>query len=419
MWQSKAEHLRFDQRKSWTEIAIELQEYFPNVRIDKIKQKVRDYIRTTEQYRAEHSEEETYKETTQLKADGSFFSDKLIEIHAGEHLTPELLKAKHNLVPEEWEVVSYTNNLWHSQKKGGSLLTMYQSKLTVKPKTGLSYKAIDEHFSALDRTAKPLDIVYQKHENGLDVEVNIADLHLGKLCWHGDTGNNFDYKIARDTFYRIVNEIAGELQGKPIDRILFVWANDFFNSDTISKTTTAGTPQDTDIRWQKLFDVGVEMLVTAILTLVKIAPVTTFYTRSNHDETTCYHALKYLEAFFKSQKEVTINTSPMARKYYLLGNTLVGFAHGDKENPKKLAGIMPVEVPEQWAKARYREFHTAHLHSEHAIEEINGVIVRRISSPTATDTYHYENGYVGAVRKAQTFIYDKTRGLRQIINTIV
>ncbi len=63
--------------------------------------------------------------------------------------------------------------------------------------------------------------------------------------------------------------------------------------------------------------------------------------------------------------------------------------------------------------------HAAHLHSEHAINEANGVIVRRIASPTAADTWHYESGYVGAVRKAQTFIYDKERGLLQTINTPV
>jgi hypothetical protein len=103
------------------------------------------------------------------------------------------------------------------------------------------------------------------------------------------------------------------------------------------------------------------------------------------------------------------------------------FTHGNKEGREskskekasRLASVMPNESREMWSKARYHEVHAAHLHSEQATEEINGVIVRRISSPTATDTYHYESGYVGAVRKAQTFIYDKERGLKQVINTPV
>ena len=87
-----------------------------------------------------------------------------------------------------------------------------------------------------------------------------------------------------------------------------------------------------------------------------------------------------------------------------------------KEKPKRLSSLMPIEARELWSKAKYYELHCAHLHSEQAAEEINGVIVRRISSPTAIDTYHYKSGYIGAVRKAQTFIYDKERGLKQIIN---
>lgn len=53
------------------------------------------------------------------------------------------------------------------------------------------------------------------------------------------------------------------------------------------------------------------------------------------------------------------------------------------------------------------------------IQEISGVIVRRISSPTALDTWNTTHGYMGAVRKAQTFLYDKGRGLVQTINTPV
>ena len=239
------------------------------------------------------------------------------------------------------------------------------------------------------------------------VEVNIADLHLGKLAWHGDTPENYDYKIARDTYYQIIGEICERLQGLGgIEYITFVWANDFFNSDTIDNTTTGGTRQDVDVRWQKMWNVGVEMLVRGIEMLKQIAPVKTFYTPSNHDELNGYHALKYLEAWFRRYANVEINTDAYPRKYQLYGNTLIGYCHGDKENSKgtrekasRLASLMPIEAPLLWGQSRYRELHAAHLHSEQMIEEINGVIVRRISSPTAADTYHTTYGYLGNVRK--------------------
>lgn len=416
-WKEEALRLKFDEGKSWTELTNTLKHYFPDKTYEQAKEVIRTYIRRHARYK--EINKPTSKSSIEFK-NGNIISDKIIEICENEEMTPEFIIKAHGLNTDQWQVVSYKNNYWHSQVRGGTRLVMYQSKLTVKPKTdGISFEDIDNHFKTLDREYQTPQLIFKKGNRFKMAEVNIADLHFGKLCWRGDTGNNFDYKIARDMFYDIINRIASELQGKDLEFITFVWANDFFNSDTIEKTTTGGTPQDTDVRWQKLFNIGVEMLVNSISTLSQIAPVKTFYTASNHDEQTGYHALKYLQAWYRHDSNVEIDTSAMSRKYLLYGNTLLGFTHGDKEKPRNLSMLMPNEARELWGKAKYCEMHTAHLHSEHSVEEINGVIVRRISSPTATDTWHYVSGHVGAVRKAQTFIYDKEMGLLQIINTPV
>lgn len=257
----------------------------------------------------------------------------------------------------------------------------------------------------------------------LMAEVNIADLHLGKLCWHGDTPDNYDYKIARDMYYSIIKEVCKELKGRPIEYITFVWTNDFFNSDNEQKTTTGGTPQETDIREKKLYNVGCEMLVNGTSMLLGVAPVKTFYTPSNHDEQSSYHALKHLEAYYHDNPRLEINSDAYPRKYQLYGNTLIGYCHGQKENSRatkekasRLASLMPLEAKELWGQAKYYEMHAAHLHSEQMIQEINGVIVRRIASPTAADTWHTSGGWMGAVRKAQAFIYDREQGLKYTIN---
>lgn len=44
-WQEEAEHLKFDDGKSWAEIATELASYFPQLNPHQIREKVRDYIR--------------------------------------------------------------------------------------------------------------------------------------------------------------------------------------------------------------------------------------------------------------------------------------------------------------------------------------------------------------------------------------
>lgn len=413
LWEAEAAHLR-EEGLSYSQIAVQLKSYFPNyMTIRQISDKIRRKI----------NQPKNFNESVEYNSDGVKTSIKLLEIADCENITPNEMLKLHGLSPIDWEVSSYTNNYWNSQVRGGKIITLYQSKLVAKVKKQINFSDINRLFDKLNSTYKPVIIrkkPFDENKPKKMVEVNIADLHLGKLCWCGDTNNNFDYKICRDIFFKLIEDIYEQLyKEENIEYILFVWSNDFFNSDTISKTTTAGTQQDTDIRWQKLFDVGVEMLVNAIELLSEIAPVKTFYIASNHDKMGSYYAIKFLQAWYRNCDNIFVDTDPISRKYVLFGNTLLGFTHGDKEKPKNLAQLMPIEQPDLWAKAKYREFHTAHLHSEHSVEELNGVIVRRVSSPTAIDTYHFENGYVGAVRKVQTFIYEETKGLRKIINSTV
>ena len=412
---------------SWTDTADEIRRRYPDMSDTGEMKLIRSCRSVLEKHERNKKNSLTAVEpaavSKKYNQDGTVESVCLIELWDGEDLTPEKILAFHKLDAEKWQVISYTNNIWHAmtgKEQGNQRRQMYQSKLVAKPKAGgISLGEIDRHFRQLDRVYRH-PIVFPPYPTGSKMaEVNIADLHLGRLSWHGDTGYNYDHKIARDMFRGIISEIYHALKLMPLEYITFVWTNDFFNSDTIAKTTTGNTPQDTDIRWQKLFNAGVEMLVDAITMLSELAPVKTFYTASNHDEATAYHAIKYLEAWFRKDSRIEVNTDARPRKYLLYGNVLLGYTHGDKEKPSRLSSLMPNEARTLWGESVTREIHAAHLHSEHAIEEVNGVIVRRVSSPTAPDTWSDKAGYVTAVRKAQTFIYDRERGLMQTINTPV
>lgn len=427
-WKGEAIRLRMEEGKTWSELVERYRDKFPGETLEQIRNHIRDAVRRSPEYRSAQSKPVEGKRVEEWNAaKNEYTSDRLIEICDQDEITPELILKAHGLKPSAWEVISYRNNYWHSQVKGGKRLVMYQSRLTAKPiARGIDLEEIARHYAEMDRKYQTPQIILPKRESNLMAEVNVADLHLGKLCWHGDTGGNYDIKIAQKIFRDIIGEIADELARIKPERILFPWTNDFFNSDTIDKTTTAGTPQDVDARWQKLYNTGLDLLVEATDIFSSIAPVKEFYTASNHDEMVSYHAIKYLAAWFRGNPRVAIDTDAMPRKYILYGNTLIGFGHGDKEESKgtkerasRLASLMPIEVPELWGKSIFREFHAAHLHSEQMIQEINGVIVRRVSAPTAADTYHVQHGYLGAVRKVQTFIWDRERGLSRTINTPV
>jgi hypothetical protein len=123
----------------------------------------------------------------------------------------------------------------------------------------------------------------------------------------------------------------------------------------------------------------------------------------------------YLSAWYKDNDRVTVSTDPSVRKYFEYGNNLIGYTHGDKERGR-IFGNMQVEAPKAWGRTLYREFHTGHLHSEQ-VKEANGVIVRSLSSITGRDSWHFESGYTGAIRKQQSFLWHKEDGLCEVWHT--
>jgi hypothetical protein len=145
-------------------------------------------------------------------------------------------------------------------------------------------------------------------------------------------------------------------------------------------------------------------------TLRLLAPIKTFYLKSNHDQMTAYYAVKYLEAWYRKCKDVEIDTDAFPRKYVEYGKNLIMQTHGENSN-KQLFSLMPAEAAAAWGRTKFREVHAAHLHTEGAlIQEFGGVTIFRMSAMTAADTWTTEEGYIGNIRRAQTFIYDKEYG---------
>lgn len=353
--------------------------------------------------------------SVEYKADGSATFEGIIELMDGEPITPEIIMKAHNLDSEKFEVISYKSNFWQAQQKGGSTLLLYQSKISVRPKKDeITLSELQIHFETFSKEYQPQYIApVPKQESQKMLEINICDLHLAKLGWHRECGENYDSKIARKRFMEIIDGECARLEKIPVEKILFVWCNDFFNSDNMSNTTTGGTSQHTDVRWQKMFLTGVEMLVEAIDKLQHYAPVETFYIASNHCRTTEFYAINYLYAWFRNNDRVKIDLNCKARYYYQYGVNLIGFSHSYYEKKENLPGLMSIEVPEMWAKTTYREYHLAHIHCEE-VKEKNGIIFRWLPSVTGSDAWHYDSGYIGATKRSYSFLWDKEHKLESI-----
>ncbi len=353
----------------------------------------------------------------------------IIDSLASESLvkSEELIKA-HNINTDEWTITKALVNKWDVLKKDDKTgvvapVPMHQTKLTLEKNTSKAYyDQIRKEF--LEEAKKISPIVKKKpstvaSNEGHLLEINLFDFHFGKMSWHEETGANFDTKIAKELFSTAISEIINKSKGYKIDKILFPIGNDFFNSDYAHpfNKTTNGTPQEEDLRWQRTFREGRELLVESINKLTEIAPVDVIVIPGNHDFEKSFYLGDSLEGWFHNNPNVNINNLASPRKYYQYHNVLLGFTHGNNEKVTTLPIIMAQECSEMWASSKFREFHLGHIHHKKEIKyqsvgENAGVIIRYMSSLTATDSWHHKKGYIGSNRTAEAYIYGKENGLQ-------
>jgi hypothetical protein len=252
-------------------------------------------------------------------------------------------------------------------------------------------------------------------KDGLLYEIAMPDLHFGRLAWDEETGENYDVRIAADMVRQVLADLLAYAAGHPVAKILLPLGNDFLNVDNKEETTTHGTRQQEDDRWQKTYRLGRQLLVEIVDRCSEIAPVDVIIVTGNHDEQRMFYLGDALECWFHHNPNVTINNRAMKRKYYLFGKCLIGFTHGYWEKLESLPGLMPVEQPDLWQKSLFREWHTGDKHHKKDLaveaDEGTGMVVRVLRSLAPADAWTFDKGYVGALRAAESFLWHPERGL--------
>ena len=338
----------------------------------------------------------------------------------------DLLKI-YDISLENWEIEKQILNTWEVGAKGpdGCIVTtpLFQVKVWLKPKQTTILANIRREFIEDIKKISPkiekINYNQKVDKNPLLLELNIFDLHLGKIAWSEETNHEYNLEIASTIFNQCIEEFVDETSNKNIERIVFPIGNDFFNSDRSHpfNSTTKGTPQEEDARWQKTFRLGRQLLVDAINKLQQIAPVDVIMVPGNHDFERNFYLGDSLESWFYNNKNVTVDNSANPRKYYKYGEVLIGYTHGNEEKITDLPLIMANEKPTEWALSTHREFHLGHLHHKKEIkfkstEEYQGVIIRYFNSLSGSDSWHHKKGYIGAKRSAEALLWDKTKGLK-------
>jgi hypothetical protein len=289
---------------------------------------------------------------------------------------------------------------------------------------------VKEMVSAIKAQIKPTQLEkmpykrYYRKDRHLFMPM-IPDLHLGKLAWAEESKQNYDIKIAQKFFKDAMNYLIALSTPYKVDRILLVTGNDTFNYDYAHPypMTTRGTPQEADVRWQKMFRVGVELWIWAIETLKQIAPVDVINMPGNHDYQTGFYLGEVLRTKYELDENVDINNLACPRRYYKYGQNLIGLAHGRIERPNQLHNQMSIDEGNSegyWNQTKYRYFYLGDRHHEEELrsnkavvklmEDYRGVQIEYFPTLAQVDKYEFESGYVGTIKAAKALIHNHEHG---------
>ena len=364
-----------------------------------------------------------YKESVEIKSDNSQVSDKLLEMSLEESKDPDFVLKSHGYSPSEWSITSAKNSMWHMNTKEDGVKVLYSSKVSVKPRTEYQWNEEDAKkiFSSLEtctRTINKSNIkTSQYKKNGKLLIVPISDFHLNLLSDKLSTGNEYNMQIAEDIFFQVINDVIDRVEGKVFEKILFVTGNDFITSDNTNGTTTRGTPQDNAESWFKAVHKATELIVRAIDMLTEIAPVDVILVPSNHDLHTMFGVIQTVKAWYRGNNNVYVDDSPLPRKYYEFGKTLLTFSHDIKV--KDALQIITTEAKDKWSNCEHIVLMLAHLHQAMVYEKQGYLEVLRLPTVSGFSRWSNDKGYIQTEKKNQSFIVSKEYGITDILNTVI
>jgi len=238
--------------------------------------------------------------------------------------------------------------------------------------------------------------------------IDIADLHIGKLATAFETGEDYNSQIAVKRAKDGLQGILNKAKGFNIDKVLFVAGNDILHTDNTKRSTTAGTPQDTDGMWYDNFLMAKNLYIELLEKLISFADVEVVYNPSNHDLTHGFFLMQLIEAHF-ANSTINFNVNLLHRKAFKYGNNLIGTTHGDGAKTEHLPLLLATEFPILWSETKHRYIYSHHVHHKTSKDFI-GCTFETLRSPSGSDSWHHKNGYTGVPKAVEGYVHHKEFG---------
>lgn len=320
----------------------------------------------------------------------------------------------------EWRIDRWKCGAWQTAMKDKNFKPFYTQQFIVMAWMSLKHNVIHakNEIEELRKKAIGYAPVYVKinppSHNSEEIlcEMSISDHHFGALAWSQETGgSNWDLKKSKESYEKAVLDLIAGTKGYGAGRGLIVLGNDQQNFDNRSLTTTKGTPQSSDGRYQKVFSVSKNVSIWTIEQMIAaFGYVDVIVVSGNHDAVAAWHLGDTIDSWFRNCVQVTVDNRPLFRKYYQWGTNMLMFTHGNAGKLEKYPEVMAAEQPQMWGATKWRESHTGDKHHRRLIE-LRGASVRIMPSLRPPDAWSSENQYIGSIRAAEALIWHRKQGL--------
>lgn len=222
-----------------------------------------------------------------------------------------------------------------------------------------------------------------------------ADWHLGLYAWGEEAGHDWDLTIAEDKIGSAVERVIA--QSPQADEAEIVFLGDLLHADNSeNRTLRSGNVLDVDTRYGKVIDTTIKLSTRSIdLALHKHGKVRVRYLPGNHDDHSALVIAKAVEAWYRLEDRVEVDTSPSRFWFRLFGATFLGATHGDQCKMRDLPAVMAARQPQMWGASKFRYGYAGHIHRrEKTTDTIMGVTCETFETPVAMDAYSAGHGYL-------------------------
>lgn len=237
-----------------------------------------------------------------------------------------------------------------------------------------------------------------------------GDWHLGLYTWGRETAENWDLRIAEDKIGSAIDTTVGRTEAS--SECVVLVGGDLLHADNKeNQTARSGHALDVDGRYQKVMEVATRLMARTVdaarfrhkHVIVRVLP-------GNHDEHSAVAIAYFLQAYYRDEPRVTIDTDPSLFWWHRFGNVMLGATHGHTVKITQMPAIMAHRRAADWGATKFRYIHGFHLH--HAAKtqtEGGGCITEIHQAPIPQDAWHYGAGFLSG-RSVSAITYHREFG---------